>query len=106
MPTFGEVQQNLTFLNTGPSQIPGVIMMKLDANSGHYGPYKHILVIFNATNQPLTFTDGSLQGLHLHLHPVQQNSNDALTRQSTFDRKEGVATVAGLTTAVFVSEAE
>jgi pullulanase len=106
MPTFAEVQQNLTFLNTGPSQIPGVIAMKLDANGEHYGPYKHILVIFNATNQQLTFTDGSLQGLHLHLHPVQRNSNDALTRQSTFDSKEGVATVAALTTAVFVSEAE
>jgi len=106
MPTFGEVQQNLTFLNTGPSQIPGVIVMRLDANGGHYGPYKHIVVIVNATNQQLTFTDGNLQGLRLHLHPVQQHSNDALTRQSTFDSKAGAATIAALTTAVFVSEAE
>jgi len=106
MPTFGEVQQNLTFLNTGPSQIAGVIVMKLDANGGNYGPYKHVVVIFNATNEQLTFTDGSLKGLRLHLHPVQQHSNDVLTRQSTFDSKEGAATIAGLTTAVFVSKAE
>jgi hypothetical protein len=79
--------------------------MRLDANSGNYGFYKHMLVIFNATNQQLTFTDSSLQGLHLRLHPVQQNSSDALTRQSTFDSKKGTATVAALTTAVFVSEA-
>ena len=106
MATFGEVQQNLTFLNTGPSQIPGVIAMKLDANGGNYGPFKHIVVIFNATNQPLTFTDASLQGLHLHLHPVQQSSSDPLTRQSTFNSKGGSATIAALTTAVFVSETE
>jgi pullulanase len=106
MLTFAEVQQNLTFLNTGPSQIPGVIVMKLDANRGHYGPYKHILVIFNATNRQLTFTDTSLQGLHLHLHPVQQSSSDPLTRQSTFSPKGGSATISALTTAVFVSEAE
>jgi len=63
-------------------------------------------VIVNATNQQLTFTDGNLQGLRLHLHPVQQHSNDSLTRQSTFDSKAGAATIAALTTAVFVSDAE
>ena len=106
LPTFGEVQQNLTFLNTGPSQIPGLIVMKLDANAGNYGAYKHILVLFNATNAPVTFADSRLQGLHLHLHPVQRASSDAATRQSTFDSKAGLAAVPALTTAVFVAEAE
>jgi len=104
MPTFAEVQQNLTFLNTGPNQIPGLIVMKLDANGRNYGPYTNILVIFNATNQPVTFTDASLQRMHLHLHPVEQSSGDIWTRRSTFNSKVGAATVAGLTTAVFVSE--
>jgi pullulanase len=54
MPTFEEVQQNLTFLNTGQNQIPGLIVMKLDANSGNYGKYKHIVVVFNATNASVT----------------------------------------------------
>ena len=80
--------------------------MKLDASGGNYGRFKHIVVIFNATNQQLTFNDATLQGLHLHLHPVQQSSSDMLTRQSTFDFKEGSASVAALTTAVFVSEAK
>jgi pullulanase len=106
MASLGEIQQNLTFLNTGPSQIPGAIVMKLDANGGNYGRFKYMLVIFNATNQQLTFNDASLQRLHLHLHPVQQSSSDMLTRQSTFDSKEGSATVAALTTAVFVSEVQ
>jgi pullulanase len=106
MPTFQEVQQNLTFLNTGPSQLPGVIVMRLDSNGGQYGPVKHILVIFNATSQQVTFVDASLQGLHLRLHPVQQNSSDPVTQQSTFDSGKGAATVPALTTAVFVRKAQ
>ncbi len=101
-----EVQQNLSFLNTGPSQIPGLIVMKLDANGGDYGVYKHIVVIFNATNAQATFTDSRLQGLKLHLHPIQRNSDDPITRQSTFNVKQGAATVPALTTAIFVAENE
>src|ERR1700722_18449775 len=104
MPTFSEVQQNLTFLNTGPSQTPGLIVMKLDANGGSYGIYKHIVVIFNASNASVTFTNSRLQGLGLHLHPVQRSSSDPETRLSTFNSKEGTATVPALTTAVFVAE--
>ena len=89
MPTFEEVQQNLTFLNTGPTQTPGLIVMKLDANGGNYGSYKHIVVLFNATNASVTFTNSQLQGLALHLHPVQQNSSDPATRQSTFNSNNG-----------------
>jgi pullulanase len=104
MPTFAEVQRSLSFLNTGPNQVPGLIVMRLNANGGDYGRYTTILVVFNATNQQVTFTDGSLAGLHLRLHPVQRSSSDPLTRQSSFNSKAGSATVAGLTTAVFVSE--
>ena len=105
MATEGEIQQNLTFLNTGPSQVPGLIVMKLDANGGNYGMYKHILVVFNATNAQVTFTNSSLQGIPLHLHTVQMQSSDPATTQSTFNLKTGTATVPALTTAVFVSEA-
>ncbi len=106
MPTLQEVQQNLSFLNTGKNQIPGLIVMKLDANGGNYGIYKHIVVVFNATNASVTFTDSPLQGLALHLHPVQLDSSDPVTKQSTFDSKEGTVTVPALTTAVFVAGTE
>ena len=106
MATFDEIQANLSFLNTGANQTPGLIVMKLDANGGNYGIYKHVVVVFNATNASATFTNSQLQGLALHLHPVQQFSCDPATRQSTFDSKDGSATVPALTTAVFVSEKE
>ncbi len=104
MPTLEEVQQNLTFLNTGPSQTPDLIVMKLDANVGSYGRYKHIVVLFNATNAAVTFSDSRMLGLKLHLHPVQQTSSDPATTQSTFSSATGTATVPALTTAVFVAE--
>ena len=72
MATFEEVQQNLTFLNTGQNQTPGLIVMKLDANGGNYGQYKHIVVLFNATNAQITFTDGQLQGLKLSSTPCRR----------------------------------
>jgi len=106
MPTFEEVQRNLTFLNTGQNQTPGLIVMKLDANGGNYGIYKHIVVIFNATNASVTFTDSRLQGLALHLHPTQRKSSDPATRQSTFNSKAGTASIPALTTAVFVAETD
>ena len=105
MATLGEIQQNLTFLNTGPSQVPGLIVMKLDANGGNYGMYQHILVVFNATNAQVNFTNSGLQGIPFHLHMVQKQSSDPATRQSSFNLKTGTATVPALTTAVFVSEA-
>jgi hypothetical protein len=78
--------------------------MKLDANVRNYGQYKHVVVVFNATNAQAAFTDSRLVGLKLNLHPVQQKSSDKATRESTFDSKAGAATVPALTTAVFVSE--
>ena len=104
MSTLAEIQKNLTFLNTGQSQIPGLIVMKLDANGGNYGSYRHIVVVFNATNAESTFTSASLKGLDLKLHPIQKESADPSTRESTFNRSEGTAKVPALTTAVFVAD--
>jgi pullulanase len=103
MQSFAEVQHNLTFLNTGQNQIPGVIAMRLSANGGSYGRYQQILIVFNGTNASTSIADPSLQGMPLHLHPVQRSSADPTTRQSTFQASSGTATVPPLTIAVFVT---
>jgi pullulanase len=97
-----DIQQNLTFLNTGQNQTPGLIAMKLDDNAGHYSGFNHVLVVFNATNSTVNFTDPHLAGLHLHLHPVLLNSLDPIVKQSTFNGQHGTVNVPALTTAVFV----
>ena len=52
--TEAEIQQQLTFLNTGASQTPGLIVMELGAPSNSANG--HILVVFNATSQEQDFT--------------------------------------------------
>jgi pullulanase len=104
MHTLAEVQANLHFLNAGPSQTPGLIVMKLDSNGGDYGRYQHIVVIFNATNGQVSFQNSALAGLKLHLHPVQLSSSDHIVGQSSFNATTGTVAVPALTTAVFVSE--
>ena len=106
MSTLEEIQNNLSFLNTGQSQIPGLIVMRLDDRGQNYGGAHHILVFFNAANTDTTYTDAALAGLKLHLHPVQLGSSDKMVRRSAFDPKTGTAVIPALTTAVFVGEQE
>jgi pullulanase len=103
MQSLAEVQANLHFLNVGPSQTPGLIVMKLDANGGDFGRYQHIVVVFNATNSQVTFQNAALTGLKMRLHRVQRESSDPAVKQSTFDGQTGTVVVPGLTTAVFVT---
>lgn len=104
MATLAEVQENLSFLNTGQNQTAGLIVMRLDDHGKNYGGAHHLVVYFNAANAQTTYTDASLEGLKLHLHPVQLISSDAIARQSTFDPKTGTASIPALTTAVFVAD--
>jgi pullulanase len=103
MHTLADVQANLHFLSAGPSQTPGLIVMKLDANGGDFGRYQHIVVVFNATNAQVSFQNSTLVGSELCLHPVQQHSTDSIVGQSSFDAQTGTLLVPGLTTAVFVT---
>jgi pullulanase len=103
MHTLEDVQNILHFLNTGATQIPGLIVMKLDGGRHDYGPYDHIVMIFNATLNPINFQSDELKNLGLQLHPLELKSSDPATRASRVDGKTGLATVEALTTAVFVS---
>jgi pullulanase len=107
MATFAEVQANLSFLNTGSNQIPGLIGMRLDDHGHDYGGgIHHVIVFFNATNAAVSFTDASLKGMNLTLDPLQSASSDATLLQAKFDSKKGAATIPALTTVVFVDYRE
>ncbi len=94
--TLAQVQSQLHFINTGPNQIPGVIVMTL-------GQHPELLVVFNATTSTVNFQHASLKGLKLQLHPIQGNSADTTVRQSSFNSITGTAAVPALTTAVFIA---
>ncbi len=64
------------------------------------------MVFFNASTQPITYTDAILKDLKLHLHPVQQRAADPVVRQSTSDVRNGTAIIPAWTTVVFVADQE
>lgn len=99
--TAEQVYRVVSFYNTGPEQIPGVIVMRL-RDTGNYDPnVNDVLVIFNAGPEAVTFSHQEFIGADFALDSVQQVSNDPLVRESSFDTGTGSFTVAGRTTAVF-----
>jgi pullulanase/glycogen debranching enzyme len=107
--TADEIMARLTFQNTGPDQIPGLIVMTLadeddtGVPAGDLDPnYDRIVVLFNAAPDEVTFSLADAAGLELHLHPIQAASADPVAQTASFDPATGAFTVPGRTTAVFV----
>ena len=99
METAAQVQQGLSFLNGGPQQLPGVIVMHL---KGSAAPYRDVVVVFNASSRAADIKDASLAPLRLSLHPVQAASSDSVVKGSK--ATGNMLSVPALTTAVFVGK--
>ena len=99
-----EVQRRLRFLNTGPGQVPGVLVFTVDNSEDDRidDPYAAVLAVLNARREALEFVETALKGIAFRLHPVLAESADPLTRSSRFDAESGRLSVPGRTTAVFV----
>jgi pullulanase len=100
----GDIQARVAFHNTGPAQIPGLIVMTVDG-AGARDRYRRVAVLFNATPRAQSVAVGALRGAALALHPVQQRSGDTLVRRARFDTHAGRFRVPARTTAVFVESA-
>jgi pullulanase/glycogen debranching enzyme len=104
--TAEDVKARLAFLNTGPDQLPGLIVMTLaDDLTGAPDLDKHyerLVVLINANDEAQTFTPVDLAGKKLALHPLQRASVDPVVKTAAFDSLSGAFTVPGRTAAVFV----
>ena len=96
-----DVTERLHFHNTGPQQVPGVVVMQLNGERYPGARYKAVVVVFNADKVVKSVNVPELAGRKLQLHRVQRNGSDALVRQSSFSR-DGSFSVPPRTTAVFV----
>jgi pullulanase len=103
-----DIQDRLAFHNTGPEQIPGLIVMSLSDTVGeNLDPnYGLLVVLFNAQPEAVTFTEAALTDLPLELHPVLANSVDPIVQTATFNPSTGEFSVPARTTAVFVLSEE
>ncbi|WP_227718064.1 pullulanase-type alpha-1,6-glucosidase [Microbulbifer sp. Q7] len=100
LPTKEAVQSVVSFANTGPDQIPGLIAMHLNDPAGEFdADTSQILVLFNGGAEDQEFTLASATDLPFTLHEVQQASAD--TALATASVTDGVFTVPARTTAVF-----
>jgi pullulanase/glycogen debranching enzyme len=103
--TADQVMKTLTFLNNGPSAMPGLIVMRLQDVDKLDPKYSEVLVLINAASTPIQFSDATLAGIEYALHPVQQNSTDLTLREAKFESTSGTFSIPAITTAVFVVEA-
>ena len=100
--TAQEVIDRVKFHNVGQNQEQGVIVMSIDdgvsAGDDLDANYDSVVAVLNSTAKQQVFTLKGANGFELH--PVQQNSADAIVKQATFANEK--FTVPPLTTAVFV----
>jgi pullulanase/glycogen debranching enzyme len=94
-----DVIERVAFHNTGPSQIPGLVVMSLRGKHD-----TEIIVIFNASTSDQTFFLDTGEGREFELHDVLEDSHDPVVRQSAFDDDERTFFVPARTTAVFVAD--
>lgn len=99
--TAKQVQNSLHFYNTGPEQVPGVIVMHLTDEADTDPEHRSVAVVFNGTPDVQRLNVSELAGRTMRLHPVQQNGGDPLVRFSRL-RPDGTLLVPGRTAAVFV----
>jgi pullulanase len=97
--TAAEIQERVVFHNTGPDQIPGLIVMSLRGQKGI-----KIVVLFNADVDAHSFTLGDAGTHTFVLHPILASSDDPIVRTAAYDRQTGTFRVPARTTAVFVGK--
>jgi pullulanase-type alpha-1,6-glucosidase len=99
--TAEDVQSKVRFLNTGASQVPGLIVMNLRDATAADG-ITDIVVLFNANDEAQVFNVPEYSGRGMRLHPVQASSTDPAVRSASFGTP-GDFTVPARSTAVFVN---
>jgi pullulanase-type alpha-1,6-glucosidase len=104
LPTEAEVSERLAFHNTGPGQVPGLIVMSLYDGYGDVDlATEQIISLFNATDDPVVFPFAS-SGRAFELHPVQAASADPVVQTAYFDITGEAFHVPARTTAVFLMQ--
>ncbi len=81
--TAQEVQERVRFHNTGPGQIPGLIVMTIDDTVGaDLDPQRRLVIVaINATTGTTTFTLDQAAGAALH--PILAQSSDRVVREAS-----------------------
>ena len=96
------IDAKVTFPGSGTDARPGVIAMRVDDTVGTDADpaLDGLLVVFNATAEPITQTVPELAGKNLVLSPVQAEGADEVVRTTTWAADAATVTVPARTVAV------
>ncbi len=101
--TAEDVKQRLRFYNAGPSQLPGVIALRIDGQGYAGAGYKSVVVLFNVDKVARSLVIPELKGLALAQHPVQKASgSDAVAKAALYQGASGEFSIPPRSTVVFV----
>jgi pullulanase len=103
-----DVIDRLKFYNTGPEQMPGVVVMAISGTEpGRYAgaKYKRVVVVFNVDKAARELAVPDLKGAKLSLHPIQRGGSDDVVKAARFEAGSGTFAVPARTAAVFVQHA-
>ncbi|TFD71835.1 pullulanase-type alpha-1,6-glucosidase [Cryobacterium sp. Hb1] len=100
------ITQKLSFPASGPTAIPGVIVMRIDDTVGTDVDRRldGLITVFNASPESQTITLADLAGRTYTLSSIQANGTDAVVKTTTWDRVSGTVTVPARTVAVLVDD--
>jgi pullulanase len=98
-----EVQQRLTFLNTGPAQEPTVIVGHLDGEGHADAKFREALYAINVAPDAHALELPTQAGKRWTLHPALQQGVDARMREARLGA-DGRLSIPGRTAVVFVIE--
>jgi pullulanase len=100
--TAAEIEAHLRFHNTGPDQIPGLIVYTVSDTLGAVDhQHASIVVLHNSRPDEVDFPLGVFPCRGLQLHPLQKASADPVVRTASFEESSCTFTVPGRTAAVF-----
>ena len=99
-----QVINRVAFHNTGPMQIPGLIVMSISDDTADVDLTNDLIVVlFNAGDDPVSFGFPSGER-KFRLHPVQAGSVDSVVQTASYDVGFGTFNVPARTTAVFLAQ--
>ncbi len=99
------IEQKVSFPTGGPSQSPGVIVMKIDDTRGKDVDHslRGMVVVFNATPNATIQTLADTAGQNYRLDPIQARGSDPVVKAAGHNRRSGSFSVPARSVAVFVA---
>jgi len=110
-PLFGltsaeDVKKRVAFHNTGPTQVPGLIVMSIDDDVDGFPSidpnFRRVVVLFNATKEEQTIERPIWQEGSFVVHPEHAASQNQAMQAAQFDPGDGAFTAPPRTAVVFV----